>query len=262
MKLKLFVVFVVFAFAKAYISPLHAQDYYFEKYAPFDAAIPTPEEFLGYPIGEMHTRHDLIVAYLTKLAEVSDRASITEYGRTYEKRKLVILTVTNKDNMNRLDAIKQQHLAFSDPNQQATNYDDVPVFINLGYNVHGNEPSSSEAALLAAYTLVASRHPDIEYYRTHGVIFIDPTINPDGRDRHTQWANSFKGSPLVSDNADAEHTEMWPRGRTNHYWFDLNRDWLLGIHPESRGKLNWYHNWYPNVVTDFSRNGNQQHLLF
>ena len=83
------------------------------------------------------------------------------------------------------------------------------------------------------------------------VVFIDPTINPDGRDRHTQWANSYKGTPLVDDPYDAEHNEYWPGGRTNHYWFDLNRDWLLAIHPESQGKLQWYHQWYPNVVTDF-----------
>ncbi len=109
---------------------------------------------------------------------------------------------------------------------------------------------------------MASQHPEIEKYRNNSIIFIDPTINPDGRDRHTQWANSYKGTPLVSDNIDAEHTEMWPRGRTNHYWFDLNRDWLLAINPESRGKLDWYHEWYPNVVTDFHEMGTNSSHFF
>ena len=241
---------------------LSAQDFFFEKFKPFDTEIPSPEEFLGYGIGEHHTRHDLIVAYLTKLAEVSNRASIHEYGRTHEGRKLVILTITSPDNLKNLDNLKQQHLAFTDPSQSVSNYDDIPIFINLGYNVHGNEPSSSEAALLTAYTLVASNNTEILKYIDNSVVLLDPTINPDGRDRHTQWANMYQGNPLVADPQDAEHNEYWPRGRTNHYWFDLNRDWLLAINPESRGKLTWYHQWYPNVVTDFHEMGSQSSYFF
>ena len=252
--------FLLFCIFLAYT--IQAQDYYFSQYAPFDTAIPTPEQFLGYPIGEQHTRHDQIVNYLTKLAELSGKATIAQYGVTHENRKLIMLTISSEQNLSNLASIKKQHLAFSDTQQSASNYNDVPVFINLGYNVHGNEPSSSEAALLTAYTLVASQNPAIENYRRNSVIFLDPTINPDGRDRHTQWANSFKGSPLVSDNIDAEHTEMWPGGRTNHYWFDLNRDWLLAINPESRGKLDWYHEWYPNVVTDFHEMGTNSTHFF
>ncbi len=263
MKHKILLLTVVFyAFAKALSPQLHAQDYFTGKYAPFDSAIPSPAEFLGYDIGEQHTRHDQIVAYLQELAEVSNQATIAQYGKSHESRKLVMLTISTAENLANLTAIKKQHLAFVDTKQNVTNYNEVPVFIQLGYNVHGNEPSSSEAALLTAYTLVASQHPDIVNYRKNSVIFLDPTINPDGRDRHTQWANSYKGSPLVSDNIDAEHTEMWPRGRTNHYWFDLNRDWLLAINPESRGKLDWYHDWYPNVVTDFHEMGTNSTHFF
>ncbi len=248
--------------ALCFSGTLSAQDYFYEKFHPFNPDIPSPEEFLGYGIGEHHTRHDLIVSYLTKLAEVSERASIYEYGKTHEGRKLVILTITNSENLKNIDALKKQHLAFTDPSKSPTNFDDVPIFINLGYNVHGNEPSSSEAALLTAYTMVASQNPEIENYLKHSVIFIDPTINPDGRDRHTQWANTYQGNPLVADPQDVEHNEYWPMGRTNHYWFDLNRDWLLGINPESRGKLNWYHEWYPNVVTDFHEMGSQSSYFF
>jgi len=251
---------VIFFFGSVF--SLSAQDYFFKDKAPFNPDIPTPEAFLGYPIGEQHTRHDQIVAYLSKLAEVSDRASIATYGKTHEYRNLVMLTVSTPQNLQNLPQIKEQHLAFVDPNSGATNYNDVPVFINLGYNVHGNEPSSSEAALLMAYTLVASNSAEVQNYLKNAVIFIDPTINPDGRDRHTQWANQFKGSPLVSDGNDAEHNEMWPRGRTNHYWFDLNRDWLLAVNPESQGKLDWYHEWYPNVVTDFHEMGTNSNYFF
>ncbi|WP_281542765.1 M14 metallopeptidase family protein [Maribacter aestuarii] len=244
------------------LSTTYGQDYFFQKYKPFNAEIPSPEAFLGYGIGEHHTRHDLIVAYLEKLAEVSDRASIHYYGKTHEGRKLVILTITSQQNLTNLEEIKQSHLAFTDPSKSVSNYGEVPIFINLAYNVHGNEPSSSEAALLTAYTFVASENPEILNYIDNAVIFIDPTINPDGRDRHTQWANTYQGSPEVADPQDAEHNEYWPGGRTNHYWFDLNRDWLLAINPESRGKLNWYHQWYPNVVTDFHEMGSQSTYFF
>ena len=254
--------FFTFIFIFTIGQTLTAQDYYFKDKAPFDAAIPTPEAFLGYKIGEHHTRHDLIVAYLTKLAAISDRASIEIYGQTHEKRKLVMFAVSSPKNLQNLATIKEQHLAFVNTKADVKNYDDVPVIVQLGYNVHGNEPSSSEAALLTAYTLVASKSTEVLNYLENAVIFIDPTINPDGRDRHTQWANQYQAKNLVSDNIDAEHNEGWPRGRTNHYWFDLNRDWLLAVHPESQGKLKWMHSWYPNVVTDFHEMGTNSHHFF
>ncbi|MGK0459119.1 MAG: hypothetical protein ACJAVE_002106 [Polaribacter sp.] len=244
------------------INSIVAQDYYFKDKTPFNADIPTPEAFLGYEIGEHHTRHDLIVAYLTKLAEISDRANIEIYGKTHENRKLVMFTVTSPVNLKNLETIKASHLEFVNPAKSPKNYDEVPVIIQLGYNVHGNEPSSSEAALLTAYTLVASNSVEVLNYLEKSVIFIDPTINPDGRDRHTQWVNQYQAKTLVSDNIDAEHMEAWPRGRTNHYWFDLNRDWLLAVHPESQGKLKWMHTWYPNVVTDFHEMGTNSHHFF
>jgi len=240
---------------------LQAQDYFLQDKGPFDPDIPSPEAFFGYPVGSHHTRHDQIIAYLTKLAEVSERAEIIQYGKSYEHRPLVMLNISNPDHLENLAELQKKHLLATVPGSNA-DVSELPVFINLGYNVHGNEPSSSEAALLSAYILVASEHADIQKYRSDAVIMIDPTINPDGRDRHTQWANMFKGDPLVADPADAEHNERWPGGRTNHYWFDLNRDWLLGIHPESRGKLNWYHEWYPNVVTDFHEMGTNSTYFF
>ena len=242
--------------------PTQSQDYFLKAYEPYDPEIPTPESFLGYGIGEQHTRHDRIVAYFETLAELSDKAQLEVYGHTYEKRPLIILTISESDHLLSLDKLRQQHLGISDPQQELPDLEDAPVFVNLGYNVHGNEPSSSEAAMLTAYTLIASRHPEIRRTLRDAVIFIDPVINPDGRDRHTHWANMYKGDPLVADPLDAEHNEVWPGGRTNHYWFDLNRDWLLGIHPESRGKLTWYHQWYPNVVTDFHEMGSQSTYFF
>ena len=239
---------------------LFGQDYFTERYNPFKSSIPSPESYLEYEIGSQHTRHDLIVAYLQHLANISDQAEIMFYGKTHEGRKLPLLIISTKENLRRLKEIQKKHLDFAQGRLEEQ--PDLPVIINLAYNVHGNEPSSAEAALLAAYTLTASDDSQIQSFRENAIIFIDPTINPDGRDRHTQWANTYKGNPLVADPMDAEHNEYWPRGRTNHYWFDLNRDWLLAINPESQGKLKWYHQWYPNVVTDFHEMGSQSSYFF
>lgn len=239
-----------------------SQNYFLEGKGPFDPKIPSPEQFLGYPIGNHHTRHDRIVAYFEKLATLSDKATLTKYGQTYEYRSLVMLNISKAKHLNKLETYRTKHLQLCNPDQNVSDYSDLPLFINLGYNVHGNEPSSSEAAMLMAYILVASQHQDIANYLENAVVFIDPTINPDGRDRHSHWANMYKGDPMVADPSDVEHNEAWPSGRTNHYWFDLNRDWLLGVHPESQGKLNWYHQWYPNVVTDFHEMGTNSSYFF
>ncbi|WP_456420870.1 M14 family zinc carboxypeptidase [Lutibacter sp.] len=229
----------------------NSQNYYFKEYQPFNKNIPSPEEFLGYRIGDYHTRHDLIVAYLEKLAMLSDRATIEVYGKTNENRKLLILTITSLKNHKNLASLKEKHLQVVSEKTTITDFSDLPIFINLAYNVHGNEPSSSEAALLAAYTLVASESPKVKEYLDKTIIFLDPTINPDGRDRYTNWVNRYKGNPLIADKFDIEHNEVWPKGRTNHYLFDLNRDLLLAVQPESNARLKWFHQWYPNVVTDF-----------
>jgi hypothetical protein len=239
---------------------LCGQDYFTEQYKPFHEEIQSPNQFLGYEIGSQHTRHDQIVSYLEYLASSSSDAKISYYGKTHEGRKLPLLAIGTQETLSNMKEIQKAHVDFA--LGTLSEEPDIPLVVNLGYNVHGNEPSSSEAALLTAYTLVASNHSQIKHFRTQALIFIDPTINPDGRDRHTQWANSYKGTPLVSDPMDAEHNEAWPRGRTNHYWFDLNRDWLLAINPESQGKLAWYHQWYPNVVTDFHEMGSQSTYFF
>ncbi len=243
-------------------TPLLAQDYYFEAYQPFDTSIPSPEEFLGYPIGQYHTRHDLVVAYMYTLAELSNKASVEVYGKTHENRKLLMLQIASQSNLENLEQIKRKHLEVVDPDIQVKDFKELPLFINLAYGVHGNEPSSTEAAMLMAYTLVASESELVKKYLEEVIVFLDPTINPDGRDRHTNWANTYRGEPLIADKFDIEHNEGWPRGRTNHYWFDLNRDLLLGVNPESKGRLKWYHDWYPNVVTDFHEMGTNSTYFF
>ena len=239
-----------------------SQDYFLENFSPYDESIQSPEEFLGYEIGNQHTRHDLILAYFKYLSSISEKADLITYGKSYEGRTLTLLSISSTENLKNLENIKKEHLKSTIPGSIKTINENLPVIVNLGYGIHGNEPSSSEAALLTAYTLIASKNKKILQLVTNSVVFIDPTLNPDGRDRHSQWANQYKSINLVADSNDAEHNESWPRGRTNHYWFDLNRDWLLAIHPESRGKLNWLHEWYPNVVVDAHEMGTNSNYFF
>lgn len=228
-------------------------DYFYPTTKNFNSAIPTPEQFLGYPIGSHHTRHDKIIEYFKTLDQLSDRVSVEEIGKTIGQRVQVVAKITSPNNHTRLEEIRTKHL------QGAT---DVPLIIQLGYNVHGNEPSSSEAAMLTAYYLTANNDDETQVWLNNMVILIDPVYNPDGRDRHTHWANMHKGTPLVSDGNDREHNEAWPGGRTNHYWFDLNRDWFLGVHPESRNRLKFFHNWRPYVMTDHHEMGTNSSFYF
>ncbi len=228
-------------------------DYFYPFTKNFNPAIPTPEQFLGYAIGSHHTRHDKIVEYFKTLDKLSDRMVVEEIGETIGHRVQIVAKITSPANHVRLEDIRTRHL------QGNT---DVPLIIQLGYNVHGNEPSSSEAAMLNAYYLTASEDEETIRWMSDLVILIDPVYNPDGRDRHTHWANMHKGSPLVSDPNDREHNEAWPGGRTNHYWFDLNRDWFLGVHPESRNRIRFFHQWRPYVMTDHHEMGTNSSFYF
>jgi hypothetical protein len=238
-----------------YFNSLFAQNTYFFPSKKLNPAIPSPEQFLGYAIGSHHTRHDKLVEYMRELDRVSDKVSVQKIGETFEHREQIILTITNPTNAAKLESIRREHLDLCNPSKPLPDVKNMPSIVWLGYNVHGNEPSSSEAAMLTAYYLAASEEPEMTDWLANAVILMEPVINPDGRDRHTFWADANRGNPLVSDPNDREHNEAWPGGRTNHYWFDLNRDWYLAVNIESRNRLNFYHQWLPNVVTDFHEMG-------
>ena len=235
-------------------------DYFFPAGLTFEQGIPSPEEFLGYPIGTFNTRQDRIVAYMQELARLSDRATYQSIGLTYEHRDMPVLTVTSPANHARLEEIRREHLASLEPG--APPVQGLPAIAHLGYGVHGNEASSGEAAMLTAYWLVAGRGPEVEGYLQAGVFHIEPTLNPDGRDRWAHWANMNRAEPFVADPIDREHNEVWPGGRTNHYWFDLNRDWLPLVNPESRARIDFHHHWRPNVVTDHHEMGTSSSFFF
>ncbi|MBA4301507.1 MAG: zinc carboxypeptidase [Cyclobacterium sp.] len=239
-----------------------AQEEYYFPGEKFDPAIPSPSQFLGYPVGDWHTRYDLIVKYFEKLDQLSPLAQLQTIGYTHEHRPKVILTIASAVNMGNLEQIRLKQIQLADPSQPKPDVNAMPSIVHLGYGVHGNEPSSAEAAMLTAYWFLASQSDLAKNLRENMVLHIDPTLNPDGRDRHSLWANSNKGFPPVASPLDREHNEAWPGGRTNHYWFDLNRDWLPLAHPESRVKVDWYHQWYPNVTTDFHEMGTNSTFFF
>ncbi|MBW2277344.1 MAG: zinc carboxypeptidase, partial [Deltaproteobacteria bacterium] len=222
-----------------------------EDYLPddvtFDSRVPTPASVLGFEPGEWHVRHDQLERYLRTLAAASDRVEIEQTGLTNEGRALLLLTVSAPDNLARIDEIRRQHL---DSLNGGEPDNDGPLIVWEGFSVHGNEPSGANASMLFAYYLAAGQGAEIERMLADTVILIDPAINPDGLGRFAQWANSHRGQNLVSDPNHREHHEVWPNGRTNHYWFDLNRDWLLLVQPESRARVAKFHQWRPNVVTD------------
>ncbi|NJO02656.1 MAG: hypothetical protein HC880_14080 [Bacteroidia bacterium] len=139
--------------------------------------------------------------------------------------------------------------------QEAVSLSEVPLVVNFGYSVHGNEASGSNAAVLVAYYLAAAQDPAIEQVLENTIILLDPCLNPDGFHRFSTWVNMHKSTNLVSDPQSREFREPFPQGRTNHYWFDLNRDWLLLQHPESQGRVAKFHAWKPNVLTDHHEMG-------
>ncbi|MCS6968676.1 MAG: M14 family zinc carboxypeptidase [Cytophagales bacterium] len=242
-----------------FITALWAQaGYFYPNSGPMNAAIPTPEQFLGYPIGSYHTRYDRIVAYFETLARLSDKAQLEVLGNTYENRPLIALIVTSAANQSRLEEIRQRHLQ----RNTATAYDDEPIVIQIAANVHGNEASGGESALLTAYYLLANESEQVKNWLDNMVILIVPVQNPDGRDRFNTWVNMHKGTPPVADPFDREHTEAWPGGRMNHYWFDPNRDWFLLVHPETQALARFVHKWRPYVLVDHHEMGTNSTFYF
>jgi len=214
--------------------------------ADLDPDIPAPEAVLGWEVGEWRVSHDLLVKYMEKLAAASGRVSIRVIGHTHEQRPLLQLAITSPGNQDRLEELRQRHL------RAALGEDDpgAPLVAWLGHSIHGNEASGSNASMLVAYYLAASRSEFVTSLLRESVILLDPALNPDGLQRFAAWSNSNRSMNPVADPNGRIHNEAWPQNRTNHYLFDLNRDWLPLVHPESRARVAEYHRWLPHVLTD------------
>ena len=255
-------IFLMLGFAVVHLHASRPLTYFLED-IPYDDNVPTPEEFLGYQVGEWHIQHALMVQYLERIAETSDRAMVYEYGRSHEFRPMVHLVITSEENQRNLDEIQANHLALTDPDRSADlDISDMPAVVRLGYGVHGNEQSSHNAAPLVAYYLAAGQSAKVQELLDNMVIVIDPSLNPDGQDRFASWVNRHKSKTLNPDPNNREFRDVWPGSRTNHYWFDLNRDWLPVQHPESHGRVNAYHQWMPNINTDHHEFGSNSTFFF
>ncbi|RYZ22232.1 MAG: zinc carboxypeptidase [Chitinophagaceae bacterium] len=217
-----------------------------------NAQLLSPERFLGYAIGSRYTPHHRLAAYFEHLAaQARDRVKLQAYGSTNEGRPLMAAFISSPANIARLDAIRSGNLSLA-AGQDLRG--EQPVIVWLSYNVHGNEPSSSEAALRTAYALVSGEGRSNEWLR-NTVVVIDPCLNPDGRDRYVNWFQSVSGKTPNPILESREHREPWPGGRVNHYYFDLNRDWAWQTQVESQARMALYQTWLPQVHVDFHEQG-------
>ncbi|MFD2828156.1 M14 family zinc carboxypeptidase [Leeuwenhoekiella polynyae] len=237
-------------------------DYYLPDNVSYNPEIPTPKELLGYVPGEWHVSHDLLVSYMEKMAAASPRIAIENRGRTFEGRPILLLTVTSPENHKNIAEIKNQHAALTYSGSESLDTDSMPIVTYQGMSIHGNEASGSNAGLLAIYYLAAAEGPAIDSMLENVVILFDPSFNPDGLQRFSYWANTNKNQSLTSDPQDREYREVWPGGRYNHYWFDLNRDWLPAELPESQARIKTYHAWHPNILTDHHEMGSNSSFFF
>jgi len=225
----------------------------------------TPAEFLGYSVGQKFTPHHRLVGYFERIAQQApERVKLMPYGSTNEGRPLMVAVVSTPGNIDRLESIRVNNLRLANVarDRAAAIEADAPALVWLSYNVHGNEASSSEASLLTLYTLALQSDTAVQRWLKNTVVIIDPCLNPDGRDRYVNWYNSVVGEKYDPANLSREHREPWPGGRTNHYYFDLNRDWAWQIQIESHQRMKLYLDWMPQVHVDFHEQGYNEPYYF
>ncbi|MGA3243348.1 MAG: M14 family metallopeptidase [Bacteroidota bacterium] len=223
----------------------------------YDPKVVAPEAVLGYHIGDRFTDYASLHTFFEKLAASSDRIHRVVYGETNEHRMLQAFIITSPANLARIEEIRQANLKLTDPRILQSKADaekiiaSLPVIVYLSYGVHGNEASSPEAAMAVAYQLCAGTDSRTQSILENAVVIIDPNVNPDGRERYVQWVNSMLGAKPNLNPSSVEHSEPWPGGRTNHYFFDLNRDLSWQTQQETRARVRFYRTWMPHVHVDY-----------
>ena len=225
----------------------------------------SPEQFLGYKLGTRFTPHYKIAAYMKAVAQAKpDMVKSEPYGKTNEGRELLLFYVTAPQNLIKLDEIRTNNLrlAGTSTDKQSPVINNAPAIVWLSYNVHGNEPSSSEAAMQTFYSLVNPANLQAKEWLKNTVVIIDPCLNPDGRDRYVNWFNTTVGSNMNADPQSREHSEPWPGGRSNHYNFDLNRDWAWQTQVETQQRMIKYNQWLPQIHVDFHEQGYNEPYYF
>ena len=227
-----------------------------------DTGIPAPEEVIGTSIGSRHLFHYEILKYMRSLAEASPRmVSLGVHAKSYGGKDLQSFVISSEKNIANLARIKQNRAEITQAGN-SSNFENTPVVVHMMYSIHGNEPSGANLTPLLAYYLTASKDQSLLNQLEDVVLILNPVLNPDGLDRFAAWTNDNRGMTPSADPEDREHREISPNGRTNYYWFDLNRDWLAHQHPESQGRLALFHEWKPNVQLDFHEQGSNSSFFF
>jgi pyridoxine/pyridoxamine 5'-phosphate oxidase len=228
------------------------------------AQVKSPEEFLGYKIGTRYTPHWKLVSYFQYVAQSSPSiVKLQQYGETNEHRPLYLTFISSPENISNLESIRLNNLRLANlAKDKMMPSENAPAIVWLSYNVHGNETSSSEAALLTLFALADPANTQTKEWLKNTVVIIDPCINPDGRDRYVNWFNSVVGDNYNPRLDAREHREPWPGGRTNHYNFDLNRDWAWQTQIESQQRIKQYNQWMPQVHVDYHEQGINQPYYF
>jgi hypothetical protein len=221
-------------------------------------SLQSPSDFLGYELGTKFSRHHQVIDYFKYIeAQMPNQVKLKKYGETYERRPLYVTYISSEENMRNLETIRQNNLKNAGILSGESNTQDIAI-VWLSYNVHGNEASSTEAAMQTLYTLLTQKQDWLKNI----VVIIDPCINPDGRDRYVNWYNTTASVPYDIDQQASEHNEPWPGGRPNHYLFDLNRDWAWASQIESQSRLKIYNKWMPQIHVDFHEQGINEPYYF
>ena len=235
--------------------------------AQYDSEVTTPESLLGFPVGFRAASPSQVEACIQTWAGQSPKAQLHEYARSYEARALYYLVITSEKNMSRLDAVKSDILKLADP-RKTTDQEaerllaELPGVAWLAYSIHGNESSGSDAALGVIYHLLADQSRETQALLDDIIIIVDPMMNPDGRARFCQKIEEQRGASPNFDSQSLLHKGEWPGGRTNHYYFDLNRDFILGVNPETRGRVKVVNQWNPQLFVDAHEMGALSTYLF
>ncbi|MEY3678809.1 MAG: hypothetical protein RI924_950 [Bacteroidota bacterium] len=216
--------------------------------------IQSPEQFLGYALGEHYTPHYRVLEYFRYVSSVSKNVKLQEYGKSTEGRPLIVAFIASTDHMNRLEEIRNNNLRMAGI-QAGTPSQKQPAIAWLSYNVHGNEPTSTEASMQTLYELVNPANTRSQSWLQNTVVVMDPCINPDGRERYVNFYNPIHNQTPDPLRFTREHAEPWPGGRTNHYYFDLNRDWAWQTQKETQHRIALYNQWLPQVHVDFHEQG-------
>tara|TARA_Y200000002_G_scaffold261552_1_gene217090 strand:+ start:60 stop:2573 length:2514 start_codon:yes stop_codon:yes gene_type:complete len=255
---KLFLLLIPSLFLNAQVG----LDYYLGDLSEYNKSIPTPLSVIGHEVGEFHISHDKLSHYVQEISRASNRVKLINRGKSYENRTSWLMIITSESNHSRLEQIRKQHLELSNSKNKDIDVSNMPIVVYQGFSVHGDEPSGSNASLPLMYHLLASNSQETIELLENTIILLDPSFNPDGLQRFSQWANSNKNQSLTADPNDREYNQYWPRGRTNHYWFDLNRDMLPNQLVETNAKVKTFTEWLPNILTDHHEMGTNSSFFF